>query len=135
MPAGHRHHRLLQRRGHRDRQPGHARIRRRKVEQWAEAAPNRGHEGPAHEGDRGAARELLSELREQHPELTLRWADNAYTGLADWARNVQGVPAPGQNTCRTVRLDVEPYRDHLPVGLGARGCVRDGGPSRQSLRS
>jgi transposase len=27
------------------------------------------------------------ELRGRNPELTLMWADNAYTGLADWARD------------------------------------------------
>ncbi|GIF13531.1 transposase [Actinoplanes teichomyceticus] len=37
--------------------------------------------------DRDAAREMLPELRKNNPELTLMWADNAYTGLADWARN------------------------------------------------
>ncbi len=37
--------------------------------------------------DRNAARELLPELKERNPELTLMWADNAYTGLADWARS------------------------------------------------
>lgn len=42
---------------------------------------------PADVTDRDAARELLPELRERNPELTLMWADNAYTGLADWARN------------------------------------------------
>jgi transposase len=33
------------------------------------------------------ARALLPGLRERNPGLTLIWADNAYTGLADWARN------------------------------------------------
>ncbi|WP_433307490.1 IS5 family transposase [Actinoplanes sp. CA-030573] len=37
--------------------------------------------------DRDAARKMLPELRERNPELTLMWADNGYTGLADWARN------------------------------------------------
>ena len=37
--------------------------------------------------DRDAAREMLPELRKNNPELTLMWADNAYTGLTDWARN------------------------------------------------
>lgn len=36
--------------------------------------------------DRDAARALLPGLRDRHPELTLMWADNAYTGLPDWAR-------------------------------------------------
>jgi len=42
---------------------------------------------PADVTDRDAARELLPVLRERNPELTLMWADNGYTGLADWARN------------------------------------------------
>jgi transposase len=42
---------------------------------------------PADVTDRDAARELLPVLRRQNPELTLMWADNGYTGLADWARN------------------------------------------------
>jgi transposase len=42
---------------------------------------------PADVTDRDAARELLPELRERNPELTLMWGDNGYTGLADWARN------------------------------------------------
>jgi transposase len=37
--------------------------------------------------DRDAAREMLPKLRKTNPELTLMWADNAYTGLANWARN------------------------------------------------
>jgi transposase len=42
---------------------------------------------PADVTDRDAAREMLPELRKNNPELTLMWADNAYTGLTDWARN------------------------------------------------
>ena len=42
---------------------------------------------PADVIDRDAARAVLPELGERNPELTLMWADNAYTGLADWARN------------------------------------------------
>ena len=41
---------------------------------------------PADVTDRDAARQLLRGLRERNPELTLMWADNAYTGLPDWAR-------------------------------------------------
>lgn len=37
--------------------------------------------------DRAAARTILPALRQRNPELTLMWGDNAYTGLADWARN------------------------------------------------
>ncbi|MDI6103307.1 hypothetical protein QLQ12_32335 [Actinoplanes sp. NEAU-A12] len=37
--------------------------------------------------DRDAAREMLPELRKNNPELTLMWADIAYTGLTGWARN------------------------------------------------
>ncbi len=49
--------------------------------------------------DRDAARESLPELRERNPELTMMWADNAYTGLTDWARNELGVRArPGYRT-------------------------------------
>ncbi|UQU66858.1 hypothetical protein COUCH_11560 [Couchioplanes caeruleus] len=37
--------------------------------------------------DRDAARSLLPCLHNSNPELTLMWADNGYTGLAEWARN------------------------------------------------
>ncbi|AEV85289.1 putative transposase [Actinoplanes sp. SE50] len=42
---------------------------------------------PADVTDRDAAREMLPKLRKNNPEVTLMWADNAYTGLADRARN------------------------------------------------
>jgi transposase len=42
---------------------------------------------PADVTDRQAARDLLSGLHERNPELTLMWADHAYTGLTGWARD------------------------------------------------
>jgi hypothetical protein len=42
---------------------------------------------PADVSDRDAARELLPALGREHPELTLIWADNAYTGLSQWTRD------------------------------------------------
>ncbi|GAB1646729.1 IS5 family transposase [Krasilnikovia sp. MM14-A1259] len=37
--------------------------------------------------DRDAARDLLARLRMTHPELTLMFADNAYTGVPAWAHS------------------------------------------------
>lgn len=42
---------------------------------------------PADVTDRDAARALLPGLRQRNPELTSMWADNAYTGLTDWAHD------------------------------------------------
>lgn len=42
---------------------------------------------PADRTDRDCARDLLARLRLLHPQLTLAWADSAYSGvLVDWAR-------------------------------------------------
>jgi transposase len=44
---------------------------------------------PANLSDRDAARDLLVRLRLLHPQLTLVWADSAYSGtLVDWAKRV-----------------------------------------------
>jgi hypothetical protein len=48
---------------------------------------------PADITDRDAARALLLELRARNPELSLMWADNAYTGLADWPATTSTSPS------------------------------------------
>jgi transposase len=43
---------------------------------------------PANRTDRDAARDLLTQLRQGHPQLTCAWADSAYSGaLVGWAND------------------------------------------------
>ncbi|MFE6946430.1 IS5 family transposase [Streptomyces chartreusis] len=42
-------------------------------------------------GDGPLGRDLLFRLRLAHPEVTLAWADSAYSGLIDWADLVLGL--------------------------------------------
>ncbi|PBD02388.1 transposase [Streptomyces sp. Ag82_O1-15] len=47
---------------------------------------------PADMTDRDAAKEVLFRLRLMHPEITIVWADSAYTGqLVTWSKSLLGL--------------------------------------------
>jgi transposase len=86
---------------------------------------------PAGVTDRDAARELLTALCLEHPEITQVWADQGYSGeLVAWAKDTLGLlPRISKKPPGQVRFNVVPRRWIVERSLSwitqARRLVRD----------